>query len=104
MNMFTGRVVSDNPKIDDASPCHTPFPSPPRFHLRGVRHVVFYSLPLYPEFYSELVNCLEVGGGGVTVLYSCYDALQLTRVVGSVRAGRMLACQDSTHVMVTTGH
>ena len=81
---------------------HSLPPPPPRFHLRGVRHVVFYSLPLYPEFYSELVNCLE--GGGVTVLYSRYDALQLTRVVGSVRAGRMLASQDNTHVMVTTGH
>ena len=94
MIMFTGTISSVT--------LHSSLP--PRFHLRGVRHVVFYSLPLYSEFYPELVNCLEVEGGGVTVLYSRYDALQFTRVVGSVRAGRMLASQDSTHVIVTTGH
>lgn len=74
-----------------------------RFHLRGVRHVVFYSLPLYPEFYPELVNCLEADGGGVIVLYSRYDVLQLNRVVGSVRAARMLASEDNTHQLVTAG-
>lgn len=65
--------------------------------------MVFYSLPLYPEFYLELVNCLEADGGGVIVLYSRYDALQLNRVVGSVRAARMLTSEDNTHHMVTAG-
>jgi U3 small nucleolar RNA-associated protein 25 len=29
-----------------------------RFKIRGARHVVFYSLPEYPNFYSEMVNML----------------------------------------------
>ena len=74
-----------------------------RFHLRGVHHIVFYSLPLYPDCYSELVNCLEADGGGVTILYSRYDVLQLNRVVGSLRAARMLASQDNMHLLVTAG-
>lgn len=77
-------------------------PLPFRFQLRGIRHLVFYSLPLYHEFYPEIINSLEPGSDvTVTVLYSHYDSLRLARVVGSVRARRMLAARERVHMLVT---
>ena len=72
-----------------------------RFRLRGIRHLVFYSLPLYHEFYPELVNQLEGAGATVTVLFSRYDSHALGRVVGSGRAKRMVAAEDGIHMLVT---
>lgn len=34
-----------------------------RFSIRGIHHLIFYSLPLYPQFYPEMVNLLEVRAG-----------------------------------------
>ncbi len=31
-----------------------------RFKIRGIQHIVFYSLPQIPEFYSELVNLMSL--------------------------------------------
>lgn len=76
-----------------------------RFRIRGIRHIIFYSLPLYNEFYPEIVNMLEGAGhmGGVTctVLYSYYELHLLSRVVGSVRAQQMLLSDDHIHMLVT---
>ncbi|KAJ3164602.1 hypothetical protein HDU88_005249 [Geranomyces variabilis] len=64
-----------------------------RYHIRGMRHIVFYALPEYGEYYSEMVNMLEEGKTGeavsCTVLYTKYDRLRLERVVGSKRVARM---------------
>ena len=32
-----------------------------RYMIRGALHVIFYSLPEYPQFYSEIVNLLGSG-------------------------------------------
>ena len=76
-----------------------------RFKLRGIHHIVFYSLPNYPEFYPELVNLLEeaskVQGVTCTVLYSQYDALALCRIVGNRQAKAMITAQDSVYTLVT---
>ncbi|XP_064403011.1 U3 small nucleolar RNA-associated protein 25 homolog isoform X2 [Halichondria panicea] len=75
-----------------------------RYHLRGIHHLIFYSLPLYAEFYPELVNMLEEAGqmGGVTctVLYSRYELHMLSRIVGNVRARKMLESNDNVHMIV----
>ena len=31
-----------------------------RYCIRGIHHLIFYSLPECPQFYPELVNLLEV--------------------------------------------
>lgn len=31
-----------------------------RYCIRGIHHLIFYSLPEYPQFYPEMVNLLEV--------------------------------------------
>ncbi|TPX42864.1 hypothetical protein SeMB42_g02740 [Synchytrium endobioticum] len=54
-----------------------------RYNLKGVQHIVFYSLPDHVEFYHELLNMMEDKGGTVSVLYSKYDVLKLERVVGT---------------------
>ena len=68
--------------------------------------MVFYSLPNYPDTYSELVNMIEGGEGGgeggtVDVAYSQWDQLALSRVVGGARAHRMMNSSDTTHMLVT---
>ena len=68
-----------------------------------MRHVLLYSLPTFPEHYSDLVNMAEGEGGTVEVLYSHWEQLALSRVVGGARAQRMIASSDSTH-MIVTGH
>ncbi|KAJ3171913.1 hypothetical protein HDU87_008163 [Geranomyces variabilis] len=64
-----------------------------RYHIRGMRHIVFYALPEYGEYYAEMVNMLEEGKTGeavsCTVLYTKYDRLRLERVVGTKRVARM---------------
>ncbi|KAJ3163245.1 hypothetical protein HDU86_002415 [Geranomyces michiganensis] len=64
-----------------------------RYHIRGMRHIVFYALPEYGEYYAEMVNMLEEGKTGeavsCTVLYTRYDRLRLERVVGTKRVARM---------------
>ena len=66
-----------------------------------MRHLICYSVPVYPEHYSELVNMVEGEGGTVSVLHSQFDQLALSRVVGGVRSKRMAASKDSNHLIVT---
>ena len=31
-----------------------------RYRIKGIRHVIFYGLPLYPQIYSEIMNLMQV--------------------------------------------
>ncbi|EFJ22635.1 hypothetical protein SELMODRAFT_104941, partial [Selaginella moellendorffii] len=64
--------------------------------IRGIRELIFYSLPDHANFYSEMVNML--GGGqnpSCTVIYSKFDKLQLERIVGTQRAQKLLASKET---------
>ena len=65
--------------------------------------MLLYSVPIYPEHYSDVVNMVEGEGEGgtVEVLHSRWDQLALSRVVGAGRAQHMLSSPDSTHMLVT---
>ena len=69
-----------------------------RYRLRGVRHLIFSGVPEHGRFYSELVNCLEEASEShntsVLVLFCKFEAHAVQRIVGTERAGRMLA-QDA---------
>lgn len=79
-----------------------------RYRLKGIRHLLFYQLPVMPHFYSELCNLTLLQGkarhanaGGAadkyltcTVLFSKYDAHRLAAVVGTDRAAQMAASAD----------
>ncbi|XP_078085851.1 U3 small nucleolar RNA-associated protein 25 homolog isoform X2 [Mustelus asterias] len=78
-----------------------------RYTIKGIRHLIFYELPTYPHFYSDICNMLKGENRGdeatwtCTVLYSKYDAQKLTRVVGAERAAQMIQSKKSVHLFVT---
>ena len=75
-----------------------------RFKLRGIRHLIFYNLPTYAEFYSDLLTMVGEEGGGpfsCTVMYSKYDALALSIVVGHAHCTRLLTAPDNIHTLIT---
>jgi U3 small nucleolar RNA-associated protein 25 len=62
-----------------------------RYKIRGVKHMVFYGLPIYAHFYSEILNQIEdPQESTVLALFSKYDRMRLERIVGTKNVGAML--------------
>ncbi|NXX48885.1 DIEXF factor, partial [Tricholaema leucomelas] len=78
-----------------------------RYTIKGIRNLIFYELPTYSHFYSEICNMMKATDNGVdatwtcTVLYSKYDAQKLAAVVGVERAAQMLQSKKNVHLFVT---
>nr|XP_022332031.1 digestive organ expansion factor homolog [Crassostrea virginica] len=79
-----------------------------RYKLRGIRHIIFYELPRYPHFYSEVCNMLkdirrQADKENLTcsVLYSSFDAQRLADIAGTDRAARMISSTKKVHMFVT---
>ncbi|NWR46101.1 DIEXF factor, partial [Regulus satrapa] len=78
-----------------------------RYTIKGIRNIIFYELPTYSHFYSEICNMLKATDNGVdatwtcTVLYSKYDAQKLAAVVGIDRTAQMLQSKKNVHLFVT---
>uniref|UniRef100_A0A3Q3WBE7 U3 small nucleolar RNA-associated protein 25 homolog n=1 Tax=Mola mola TaxID=94237 RepID=A0A3Q3WBE7_MOLML len=83
-----------------------------RFHfykytIKGIQNLIFYGLPSFPHFYSEVCNMLSAVGQGeeaswtCTALYSRYDAHKLAAITGAQRAGQMLHSSKTVHLFVT---
>lgn len=84
-----------------------------RFHfhrrprIKGIRHLIFYQLPIFPQFYSEMCNLMSAdyqnprGGSkynmSVTVVYNKFDCYELARVVGEKRAVKMINSELKYH-------
>eukprot|EP01083_Nonionella_stella_P195607 720421_1 len=45
-----------------------------RLRIRGIKNLVFYGLPVYPQFYHEFVNVIESGENTCMALFSKFDA------------------------------
>ena len=85
-----------------------------RKKIKGIRHIVFYELPKFPNFYSEICNLMvdgnmnkKVGGAtnmSVNVVFCKYDIHQLTAVLGTERAQKLLVSEKNVHVMLTEGN
>ncbi|GAM17348.1 hypothetical protein SAMD00019534_005230 [Acytostelium subglobosum LB1] len=69
-----------------------------RYQLRGVKHVVFFGLPNFASYYSEILNMVSENEGTVMALYTQRDRMALERIVGSIRATKMLESDKSTHL------
>ncbi|KAI5074322.1 hypothetical protein GOP47_0010283 [Adiantum capillus-veneris] len=68
-----------------------------RYKIRGIKELIFYSLPENAEFYAEITNMMEgLENPSSSVLFSQFDNLKLERVVGSSRAKRMLKSDNKT--------
>eukprot|EP00111_Clytia_hemisphaerica_P018544 TCONS_00054861-protein len=75
-----------------------------RYRITGIRNLVFYDIPLYPQFYPEVVNFIKTddkeGSPSCTALFSRYDALKLQGVVGTERMKKMMSGK-AVHMIVT---
>ena len=68
-----------------------------RYKIRGIKHLFFYSLPEYSEFFEEWVSAMisEQDEGKVSVLVEPkYDRLVLERIVGKDKAQRLLGIEQ----------
>ncbi|XP_061552648.1 U3 small nucleolar RNA-associated protein 25 homolog [Phycodurus eques] len=80
-----------------------------RYTIKGIQNLIFYGLPSFPHFYSEVCNMLTAGAHGeeaswtCTALYSRFDAHKLAAITGAQRAGQMLKSDKSLHLFVTGG-
>ncbi|KAG6543850.1 hypothetical protein Mapa_014690 [Marchantia paleacea] len=63
-----------------------------RYKIRGIKDIIFYSLPEHANYYVELLNLLEGNEApSCTVIFSRFDNLQLERVIGTSRSKKMLS-------------
>lgn len=67
-----------------------------RIRIRGIKSVIWYSPPLFPQLYPEIANWVEEGGSTLT-LYSQYDIMNLEGIVGRERAEAMVSSERTTH-------
>ncbi|KAJ8946429.1 hypothetical protein NQ318_014415 [Aromia moschata] len=82
-----------------------------RKRIKGIRHLVFYQLPNFPHFYYEMCNLMQAANMNkkignmanmtVTVIYSKYDVHQLSSIVGTDRAAKMMGSDRKVHMMLT---
>ncbi|KAJ8309454.1 hypothetical protein KUTeg_014328 [Tegillarca granosa] len=76
-----------------------------RYRIRGIRHIIFYQLPVYPQFYSEMCNMIQdskIKGDNktVTCVYSKYDAHRLSDIVGTDRASHMMKASKKIESLI----
>ncbi len=83
-----------------------------RYALKGIRHLILYQLPLFPRFFAELCNFMQMqnkkggsdGNMSVTALYCKYDVHRLAPIVGHSRAQDMLGAAKSLHMFSPGQH
>lgn len=77
-----------------------------RYRIKGIRRIIFYELPVYVKFYTELVNMLvpELQGKKfaedseqfvATTLFSNHDILQLGAIIGYSNAVKLIQNKKS---------
>lgn len=79
-----------------------------RTRLKGIRHIIMYQPPRFPNFYSEIVNFMHSTNQNprdgledsmsITVLYNKYDTLQLNGILGSENTAQLLNSDKAVHV------
>ncbi|XP_011644927.1 digestive organ expansion factor homolog [Pogonomyrmex barbatus] len=80
-----------------------------RTRVKGIRHLIFYQLPTYPHFYSEMCNLMDnlyqnprAGSEynmSITVIYNKFDAITLAQIVGQNRATKMIESESKVHTI-----
>ncbi|KAG5672047.1 hypothetical protein PVAND_002209 [Polypedilum vanderplanki] len=82
-----------------------------RMRIKGIRHIIMYQPPMWSNFYPEMLNLMQEinqnprddvmkNSMTVTVLYTKYDILQLSAIVGHENVGKMLSSKRNTHMFV----
>ncbi|RUS87100.1 hypothetical protein EGW08_005176 [Elysia chlorotica] len=75
-----------------------------RFRLRGIHHIVWFDLPQYPHFYSEIVNLMETSWQActTTALFTKFEAQKLAEVVGSKQAALMVNSEKAVNMITVS--
>jgi U3 small nucleolar RNA-associated protein 25 len=80
-----------------------------RMRIKGIRHIIMYQPPMWNNFYPEMINLMQEinqnprddvmkNSMSITVLYTKYDILQLSAIVGHDNVAKMLASKKQTHI------
>jgi U3 small nucleolar RNA-associated protein 25 len=86
-----------------------------RHKIKGVRHVIFFGLPEYADFYSSIINIHMLSDGltefdvdvvtqmplSCLSLFTKYEARQLERIVGTGNANKMIKGEKSSYLFAT---
>ncbi|XP_008549358.1 U3 small nucleolar RNA-associated protein 25 homolog [Microplitis demolitor] len=88
-----------------------------RFHffrrvtVKGIRHLIFYAPPTFSNFYSEMCNFMQEANQNpragsdnnmtVTTLYTKYDNMQLSAILGTERTSKMIGSDKKIHMVMT---
>lgn len=81
-----------------------------RYRIKGIKNVIFYELPHYSTFYSDILNYMDTRKSrseshvypvNCIVLYTKSNALRLEGVVGTQRCSHMISSQKNVHMLVT---
>ncbi|KAJ1668659.1 rRNA-binding ribosome biosynthesis protein utp25 [Coemansia sp. RSA 1813] len=76
-----------------------------RYPIKGIHHMVFYSLPDHPHYYSEMVNLMLTSNDpsasadklSCTAFYTKYDQLKVERVVGTRLVSQLLQSERAQY-------
>ena len=80
-----------------------------RTRVKGIRHIIMYQPPVWSHFYPEMINLMHETNQNprdvivrnsmtVTVLYTKYDLLQMSAIVGSENVAKMIQTKKQTHM------
>jgi len=81
-----------------------------RYQIKGIKNIIFYELPHYSTFYSDILNYMDsrkshsdsqINSLTCTVLYTKSNALRLAGVVGTQRCSHMISSDKHVHMFVT---
>lgn len=82
-----------------------------RTRIKGIRNLIMYQPPNFPHFYSEIINLMlktnqnpRDGFGdemSVSILYTKYDLLSLSNIVGSENAAKLTSGQKDSYLFST---
>ncbi|KAK6621434.1 hypothetical protein RUM44_001241 [Polyplax serrata] len=83
-----------------------------RINLKGIRHLIFYQPPTIPHFYAEMCNLMQETNQNrflindhlmtVSVLYCKYDVHQLSGIVKTARAAKIISSDKDIHMFSTS--
>ncbi|XP_036341679.1 digestive organ expansion factor homolog [Rhagoletis pomonella] len=78
-----------------------------RTRIKGIRHLIMYQPPMWPQLYSEMVNMMNDSNQNaadglddsmsITVLYTKYDIIQLNAILGTESAAEMQNSNKTIH-------
>lgn len=78
-----------------------------RTRIKGIRHLIMYQPPMWPQLYSEMVNMMNESNQNsadglddsmsITVMYTKYDLIQLNAILGTESAAELQNSNKTIH-------